>query len=349
MATELPHLRVILIGGSSHVGKSTVAQALATQLGWSYQSTDKLAKHPGRPWRTSPKVVPDHVSAHYLTLSVDELIADVMRHYRDNVWPLVETLVARHATGGSNERLVLEGSALLPELVATMKFENIAAIWLTGSRELFQQRIYQSSAYETRSPDEQKMIDRFMERTWRYNESMVEAVGRLGLASVQVDNAGNADEVLSACLIELGKQEISKRLAGQFGRARPQRSARKQVVRLERDAVCAWDDMLGPIVGRVSVEKTASLADALKLVKDSDFLPRIVDGKATWVAMASIPLAVVAQEWAEPRFLVDPATPLADLVGKEGKLFFRYFEQNNPEAVFQAQRGGSSGSTHISS
>ena len=203
---KFQNLRVILIGGSSHAGKSTVAQALALQLGWNYQSTDKIAKHPGRPWRAPPKTVPEHVAAHYLTLSVDELVADVMRHYRDNVWPLVETLVASHATGGSSERLVLEGSALLPDFVATMKLENVAAIWLTGSRELFEQRIRQTSGYETKTPVERKMIDRFLDRTWRYNESMVDAVSRLGLASVQVDNVGNSDELLSACLTELRKQ-----------------------------------------------------------------------------------------------------------------------------------------------
>ncbi len=42
--------RVILIGGSSHAGKSTLGQAIAAKLGWSYRSTDKLARHPGRPW-----------------------------------------------------------------------------------------------------------------------------------------------------------------------------------------------------------------------------------------------------------------------------------------------------------
>jgi 2-phosphoglycerate kinase len=44
--------RVVLIGGTSNVGKSTVAQAVAERLGFEYLSTDELARHPGRPWRT---------------------------------------------------------------------------------------------------------------------------------------------------------------------------------------------------------------------------------------------------------------------------------------------------------
>lgn len=44
-------MKVILIGGSSHAGKSTVAESLAAKLGWSYLSTDRLAAHPGLPLR----------------------------------------------------------------------------------------------------------------------------------------------------------------------------------------------------------------------------------------------------------------------------------------------------------
>ncbi len=51
-------LRVILIGGSSNVGKSILAQSLALKLGWSHISTDSLARHPGRPWKAEPKTVP---------------------------------------------------------------------------------------------------------------------------------------------------------------------------------------------------------------------------------------------------------------------------------------------------
>ena len=52
---------VVLIGGTSHVGKSTVARALATSLGFRHVSTDRLARHPGRPWTTTRP----HVREHY--------------------------------------------------------------------------------------------------------------------------------------------------------------------------------------------------------------------------------------------------------------------------------------------
>ena len=73
--------RVLLIGGSSHVGKSTLGESLATKLGWSYHSTDKLARHPGRPWvGTNGKAIPEHVVQHYKTLSVEALFLALLNN-----------------------------------------------------------------------------------------------------------------------------------------------------------------------------------------------------------------------------------------------------------------------------
>ena len=56
---------VLLIGGTSHTGKTTLAQSLAQQLDRDCISTDSLARHPGRPWKISDKEVPSHVVDHY--------------------------------------------------------------------------------------------------------------------------------------------------------------------------------------------------------------------------------------------------------------------------------------------
>jgi cytidylate kinase len=60
----LGEYRLLLIGGSSHLGKTTLAQSLASYLGWNYCSTDKLARHPGRPWQVNSKEIPQHVAAY---------------------------------------------------------------------------------------------------------------------------------------------------------------------------------------------------------------------------------------------------------------------------------------------
>ena len=197
--------RILLIGGTSHVGKSTLAQSLAAQLGWSCLSTDRLARHPGRPWQVPPQTVPQHVADHYQTLSVDELVADVLRHYRENVWPLIENIVTTRAEDLSTDRLVLEGSAILPERIVTLPTKNTAAIWLTASREFLAQRIYTESRYAAKSPPEKVLIDKFLQRTWQYNDLMLEDVKWLGLASLVVDDASQLDELTGACRTVIGQ------------------------------------------------------------------------------------------------------------------------------------------------
>lgn len=179
--------RVLLIGGSSHTGKSTLAQSLASDLGWNYRSTDKLARHPGRPWRDGSEV-PKHVADHYLSLSAGELIADVLCHYKVKIWPLLENIVVSHSSDTSSGKLVIEGSAILPELVATLGLKDIVAIWLTASDELFMRRIHTASRYETRSAHEQMMIDKFLARTLLYNEHVVGSINQLGLISLDVES-----------------------------------------------------------------------------------------------------------------------------------------------------------------
>lgn len=193
------NLRVILIGGSSHAGKSTLAHTLALQLGWCHISTDTLARHPGRPWRVQAKTVPAHVAAHYLSLSGDELLADVLRHYR-SMWPGIKTLVTSHATDLSTERLILEGSALWPEPVATLDLDNVAAIWLTASNELYQIRIHNGSHFEKASTREKLLIRKFLERTHLYNTRMMEAVKRLGLVSLNVETTPSLEKLSAKCL-----------------------------------------------------------------------------------------------------------------------------------------------------
>ena len=215
--------RVLLIGGSSHSGKSTLASPLAHTLGWKCISTDGLARtdtstadrgsrwsdsrrfwnHPGRPWRVGDRVIRPHVVEHYLTLSVNELIDDVLRHYR-SMWPDIEELIRSHATDPQAECLVMEGSALWPEsAVAALDVEGVTALWLTASDDLFQARIYASSGYDALKGDERTLVDKFLERTIVYNERMLQAVSRLGLVRVEVD-ATEPDALIHTCMDLIG-------------------------------------------------------------------------------------------------------------------------------------------------
>lgn len=198
---ELRGLRVILIGGTSHVGKTTVAQVLAEQLGWEHQSTDTLARHPGRPWRTAPGRE-EIVAAHYASLTVDELIADVLRHYGDNVWPLAERIVAERVATNQGPGLVLEGSALLPELVTALGFDDVGAAWLVADPELLQHRIHGESGYAAKGDRDRAVVDKFLARTLRFNDFLEDSLERLGLTGAMVGGDSDVRELARTCLAE---------------------------------------------------------------------------------------------------------------------------------------------------
>lgn len=198
--------RVVLIGGTSNVGKSTVAQAVADRLGFECLSTDRLARHPGRPWRTPEREVPAHVAEHYGTLTVDELIVSVLDHY-ERLWPRIEELITdRAAGGGTGAGLVLEGSALWPTRVATLTVPRTAALWLTADDALVRARVHAAGHYETATAAEQHLMDQFLARTERYQTLMLHAVDSLGLQRV---DAGAGRSVAELADVVLGAVEAT--------------------------------------------------------------------------------------------------------------------------------------------
>jgi 2-phosphoglycerate kinase len=194
--------RVILISGSSHVGKSTLGRSLAAKLSWNYLSTDTLARHPGRPWvSTKVKSIPEHVVQHYQTLSVEALFLDVLDHYQNNVLPQLEAMVHAHTFDLSRECLVLEGSALWPRFVANLVDKNtVKAIWLTASEEFFRSRILAESNFDNVSQDRQYLIQKFLARTLLYDRCMRDEIERLGFICVDVEFLSMTDELAKKCL-----------------------------------------------------------------------------------------------------------------------------------------------------
>jgi len=181
--------RVILIGGTSHVGKSTFAASLARMLNWQCGSTDTLARHPGRPWRDEGDP-PQQVQTYYLEHTTPVLLADVLRHYRNNVWPIAEATIRTRVANQYDPCLVLEGSAIWPELVAGAQLECVDSVWLTAKDSLIADRIKASSRYSTRSTDERMAIGAFLDRSLAFNARMMACLDRSAQCCVDVGESG---------------------------------------------------------------------------------------------------------------------------------------------------------------
>ena len=141
--------------------------------------------------------MPEQVSAHYRTLSADELTMAQLRHY-ERLCPRVEALIKAHATEAT-ERLVLEGSGVFPERVAALNLPHVAALWLTADATTLQKRIFMANRYEQRGADEQLLLDQFLARSTRYQKRMLEVIRRLGLTSIDTSADPSTDELLQRC------------------------------------------------------------------------------------------------------------------------------------------------------
>ena len=129
--------------------------------------------------------------------STEQLINDVLDHYGNNVWPLVEDFISSLVMEPSIGPVVIEGSALLPEVVVNLKFDGIGGIWLTASNDFLKQRIYNSSQYETKSTYERMLIDKFWQRNCLLNDRIIDTVDRFGLVRLDVEDAYTVNKVVN--------------------------------------------------------------------------------------------------------------------------------------------------------
>jgi 2-phosphoglycerate kinase len=181
-------LHAVLIGGTSHVGKSTLAERLAERLGWVGMSTDKLGRHPGRPWLG----VPPEVTEFYERLS-PETIHWFLKVHHENMWrqilPMIEA--ERHA----GRRFVLEGAALRPEYIAPLLSDEMAGVLLYADDGFLLTRMRASAGYDQRPAAERQVIDAFIDRSLRENAALMASAREVGLPMADAADPRAVDEL----------------------------------------------------------------------------------------------------------------------------------------------------------
>ncbi|HEY3799744.1 MAG TPA: hypothetical protein VGL58_15445 [Caulobacteraceae bacterium] len=192
-------IRVILIGGSSHAGKSSAGRIVAERLGWELAPTDGMARHPGRPWPHPDWPVPPHVIAHYEALSPVELADAQMAHYQ-RLWPHIEAMIRERVSGPG---LVIEGSGVLPARVAELSLPQVRAAWITALPSVVAARIHRTSAFETLDDRTQRRVEAFIARSELFDRQVIAEARRLGLLVLDSgDDAPEpiADAILARCV-----------------------------------------------------------------------------------------------------------------------------------------------------
>lgn len=177
MRQSRKRLRIILIAGTSHVGKTSLARRLSEALNWEAKSTDELGRHPGRPW---PEVRPP-VAEFYERLE-SETIYWFLRVHHDNMWPAIERLIEDRVRARSC--LVLEGTALRPESMASMLSDEVAGICLHADGDFLRERMLREGKYRQAETTVRILMDRFIERSLRDNAEIRKAARDHGLRLV---------------------------------------------------------------------------------------------------------------------------------------------------------------------
>ncbi len=111
------------------------------------------------------------------------------------------------------------------------------------------------------------------------------------------------------------------------------------MIRVDRDSVAMGDDVR-PHDETIDLPGETSLADVVAHLLERRFLASIASGRATWILVGDRPLAVVAQQWDEPRFLVDGSRPIRSFGAGGVSLRFRYWKQHDPDGVFEELAAG---------
>ncbi len=190
----------ILIGGASHVGKSTLSFQLGEQLGWEVLSTDNMARHPGRPW---PDVLP-HVAEFYTELSDESIFTFLLLHY-ENMCPRIENLL-QHRLRTKNY-CILEGSALRPEYLARLPKSENTCYCLFAPPDFLRKRIYNTCNYADLDPSHRSLVDVFLERSVRDNEAILKSAQHYAIECLDVSNHALIARV-KAKLLEVAKPNI---------------------------------------------------------------------------------------------------------------------------------------------
>jgi 2-phosphoglycerate kinase len=182
------NLSCVLIAGSSHTGKTTLAQKVCQALGQSPISADKLARHPGRPW---PEI-PQPVAEYYGRLSA-ETIYWFLRVHHENVRSGILQII--DDTRNSRTSMVFEGSALRPEYVATRVSAQTVGICLYSDEIFLRDRMRSASQYFSRDQDQRMIIDKFIDRSLHDNFEIHSSAKACGLICVDARDADAVEQL----------------------------------------------------------------------------------------------------------------------------------------------------------
>lgn len=160
---------VLLIGGSSGVGKTYLAQQLAEKYGISHTETDDLrvALRTVTTREAHPELFVFVDNQNYLAEFTEEQFVESHLASGKTVWNALDPVITKHV--GFNERVIFDGDSILPSLLAVRSQEGVRAIFLYDDLENIRDRQIKRNRNKKRTPEKMETNARF---SYAYSETL---------------------------------------------------------------------------------------------------------------------------------------------------------------------------------
>ncbi|WP_336129383.1 hypothetical protein [Mesoflavibacter sp. CH_XMU1422-2] len=109
-------------------------------------------------------------------------------------------------------------------------------------------------------------------------------------------------------------------------------------IKLTRESVAMGDDVNAPHFLEIEINSNWTIMEILKHIYQTNYLPKIIGGKATWSVAIDEPIAVITQEnLKEPMLICLPDYPYHGTRGfvEFDNIHFNYHAQKKASEVFE--------------
>ena len=188
--------KVILIGGSPMVGKSTAAMALSAKLQYPCISTDDI----GEILQTVSDINPmgdQNYLDYYAYNKKEKLIEDINKYHAAHE-PAIEKLIDVHSTPWANP-LIIEGYALYPtKLKEKNENDNVFSVWLIAEDNLLKSRLIKDVNFYANAKEPQKVIENYLYRSEWHNQTILEQCKSGNRNYIFVNEESTTGEIISS-------------------------------------------------------------------------------------------------------------------------------------------------------
>ena len=188
--------KVILIGGSPYIGKSTASITLASKLQYPCISTDDIGSILQTVTDINPMKGKNYLD-YYADSEKEQLIDDIVEYHK---WheKAIHTLIDVHSTWSTP--LVMEGWALYPSKHAMISNDNVFSVWLIAEEGLLKERLLKDNGFYQNAKNPEKVLENYLYRSEWYNQKVWEECREGSYNHIIVKNETTREEIVETIL-----------------------------------------------------------------------------------------------------------------------------------------------------